>query len=499
MMEQREYIQVHPKDNVAVALRFLPKGSRFVERERDIELTEDIPFGHKFALCPIAAGENIFKYGNPIGYAIKDIAPGAHVHTQNVKTNLEGKLEYTFAKQRQSENSYGEEKTFLGYRRANGKVGTRNELWVIPTVGCVNHTVEQIVQRLKRENKDGGVDDIVAIGHPYGCSQMGQDQEDTQKMLAGIIKNPNAGGVLVVSLGCENNNLEVFRPYLEGVDESRIRFLVTQEVEDEYETGCQLAEELLEEIKKDRRTQVPIHELVVGFKCGGSDGFSGLSANPLCGAVNDYLTHFGAATLLTEVPEMFGAEKILMNRAKDEEVFSDIVNLINGYKQYYIDHHQVVYENPSPGNKQGGITTLEEKSLGCIQKGGDAEITNVLPLGGGELKKGLNLLQGPGNDLVSCTNLLCAGATMILFTTGRGNPFGTLVPTLKLSSNSPLAEKKSNWIDFNAGVVLEGCSMEEAAELLLEKMTQIASGEEKAKNEENGYKDISLFKSGVIL
>lgn len=341
-------------------------------------------------------------------------------------------------------------------------------------------------------------DNVIAIRHNQSCSQMGDDQEDTQKFLSGIIKNPNAAGVIVVSLGCENNNLSVFKPYLDGVDETRVKFLVAQEVDDEYDSAQKLLEELYEIVKNDKREECSLDKLVVGFKCGGSDGFSGLTANPLCGMLNDSLTNIGAKTILTEVPEMFGAEHILMNRAKDKEVFNDIVSLINEYKDYFISHNQVVYENPSPGNKNGGITTLEEKSLGCIQKGGHSTVTNVVKMACNNLKEGLNLLQGPGNDLVSCTNLVAAGANLILFTTGRGNPFGTVVPTIKISSNTQLYNHKKKWIDFDAGRMLE-FEREKILNELIDYVIKIASGNEYTKNEKNGYQEISIFKSGVIL
>ena len=492
---REKFITIGEKDNVAVALCDLKKGEEFVICNKKVKLNEDINFGHKFAIQNIKIGENIIKYNNPIGHAKIDISIGDFVHVHNVATNLSDKIDYIYNKVDVDKLPKLERK-FMGYVRKNGKVGIRNDLYIIPTVGCVNVICE--IRDMAIKQYANLYDNVIAIRHNQGCSQMGDDQEDTQKFLSGIIKNPNAAGVIVVSLGCENNNLSVFKPYLDGVDETRVKFLVAQEVDDEYDSAQKLLEELYEIVKTDKREECSLDKLVVGFKCGGSDGFSGLTANPLCGMLNDSLTNIGAKTILTEVPEMFGAEHILMNRAKDKEVFNDIVSLINEYKDYFISHNQVVYENPSPGNKNGGITTLEEKSLGCIQKGGHSTVTNVVKMACNNLKEGLNLLQGPGNDLVSCTNLVAAGANLILFTTGRGNPFGTVVPTMKISSNTQLYNHKKKWIDFDAGRRLE-FEREKILNELIDYVIKIASGNEYTKNEKNGYQEISIFKSGVIL
>ena len=491
-------ILISTQDNVAVATRDLKAGEVCHVGDISVQLRQDIPFGHKVALKDIAAQENIIKYGMPIGHAMKAISSGEHIHTHNLKTNLSGLLEYNYEKQPNAVLPVEDTRTFWGYKRKDGSVGVRNEIWIIPTVGCVNTTAQILAKQAARELV-GKVDGIFAFTHDKGCSQLGDDQAYTQQILKGLIQHPNAGGVLVLSLGCENNNLGVFQPLLGEVDPKRVKFLVTQNVSNEYEEGMALLRELGEAAAEYKREECPLSALTIGFKCGGSDAFSGITANPLCGRVNDWLVARGGSTILTEVPEMFGAETLLMNRAHDEETFHKIVEMINNFKNYFTRYHQTIYENPSPGNKKGGISTLEEKSLGCTQKGGQSEVADVLAFGSRVQKHGLNLLTGPGNDLVSTTNLTAAGAQMILFTTGRGNPFGAPVPTIKIASNTPLFENKRHWIDFNAGRVLDGAGLDRTAEELFTFLLEVASGRIQTKNEEYGYKEISIFKDGVIL
>lgn len=487
-----KFIKINPVDNVAVATENVPKGFC----ENGITALDDIPFGHKMLLKSVKKGENIIKYGCPIGHASVDIQAGSFVHEHNLKTNLSDKLNYVFS----GDNKYAPSSNGVkikAYKRSNGKIGVRNEIWIIPTVGCVNKTAQALEKASNSMNFDN-CDGVTAFTHPFGCSQMGDDLKNTQKILSALVKHPNAGGVLVLSLGCENNNLSVFKPLLNDFDKNRIKFLCVQDVEDEIECGKKLLSEIYDAIKNDKREDVPIEKLVVGWKCGGSDAFSGITANALCGRVNDKLTALGASTVLTEVPEMFGAEHLLMERAQNKIVFDKTVAMINSFKDYFAAHNQVCYENPSPGNHEGGITTLEEKSLGCIQKGGSSVITDVLPYGAQVEKQGLNLLCGPGNDIVSTTALTAAGANIILFTTGRGTSLGAPVPTIKISSNSNLFEKKKNWIDFNAGAIIGGKSFDDLTDGLLKLIIDTAEGS-KTKNEINGYKDISIFKDGVIM
>lgn len=484
--------KINDKDNVAIALEELKKG----EIIDNIKLLDDIPFGHKVLLNDLKSGENIIKYGNPIGHLTIDCKKGEHIHEHNLKTNLSDIIEYKYC----GENEYQPKKcdvTFNGYLRQDGRAATRNEFWIIPTVGCVNNTAKRL-EKIGQNIIGDGCDGVFAYTHPFGCSQLGDDQENTRKILASLANHPNAGGVLIVSLGCENTNAEIFKKYLGEYDEKRIKFLVTQDCEDELEKGEKLLKELYSFVKSFKREPIPINKLVVGYKCGGSDAFSGITANALCGRLTDKLTSFGTSTILTEVPEMFGAEKLLMKRCENEKVFNKCVNMINSFKQYFFSHNQECYENPSPGNHDGGITTLEEKSLGCIQKGGKAIITDVLEYGEHCKKQGLNLLTGPGNDIVSTTNLTAAGANIILFTTGRGTPLGASVPTIKVSSNSRLAKRKSNWIDFNAGELIESNDFENMTEEIFKLLIDIASGRQ-TKNEQNGYRDISIFKDGVIM
>ena len=448
----------------------------------------DLKSGHKYADCDIKAGENIVKYGCPIGHATEDIKKGDHVHTHNTKTNLSSVLEYTYEKSFVKTEKTDKVKTFMGYVRKNGDVGIRNDVWIVNTVGCVNKVAQTIAEKTGAKY----------FPHPFGCSQLGDDQSITQKILKGMVNHPNAAGVLVLGLGCENNNIELFKSILGEWDDERVKFLNAQDVEDDVAEGIKIVEELKKYAETFKREEIPVSKLRVGLKCGGSDGYSGITANPLVGSFSDMIISMGGSSVLTEVPEMFGAEHLLMQRCKDEEIFDKTVALINNFKEYYERHNQVIYENPSPGNKAGGITTLEEKSLGCVQKGGLSEVVDVLDYGDRLSKNGLSLLNGPGNDIVAITNLMAAGVHIILFTPGRGTPVGGEVPTVKVATNSRLAEKKSNWIDFNAGELLEGKSMEEMAEKLMDYVISVASGE-KTKNEIHGYEEISIFKDGVTL
>ncbi len=485
-------IIIDEKDNVAVALTHLNKGFDF----NNIKLLSDIPQKHKFALCDIKKSEKVIKYGFPIGIAIKDIRAGEHIHTHNLKTALTEKETYDF----NGDCDYTSTQTdiyFNGFLRADGKVGIRNRILIIPTVGCANNAAKEIAQKASVRL---GLDDntICALTHPYGCSQLGADAENTGRCLAALCKHPNTGGALLVSLGCENNNLKVMSQFLGEYDRQRILTLNMQESEDEITDGITAVESIYNVIKKDTRTKQPISKLTIGFKCGGSDGFSGITANPLCGKICDKLTSEGTKVILTEVPEMFGAEKRLMERCANKDIFDACVNMINGFKKYFTDHGQVVYENPSPGNKEGGITTLEEKSLGCITKGGSSTVMDILNLYEPCKKSGLSLLWGPGNDIVSTTNLTCAEATMILFTTGLGTPLGAPVPTVKISTNSQLANKKKKWIDFDAGVLLNGATFTQVTNDLLDYIISVANGK-KTLNEKHNYEEIAIFKDGITL
>ena len=488
----KKSIIINPLDNVAVALCDLKKG----ETHEGVTLSEDIVKGHKFTLRDIRKGENIIKYGNPIACATADIPKGAHVHTHNVHTNLSENLEYSYAKVSTDLKPVKGRKVNV-YVRANGDVGIRNEIWVIPTVGCVNGQAKLIVEKFKEKYGVKGFDGVFTYTHPYGCSQLGDDHERTKLILQKIVKHPNAGGVLVLGLGCENNQMSAFKEGLGKVDESRIKFLVCQDVGDEIGAGVKLLKEISEVVKKDKREEKDISCLKVGLKCGGSDGLSGITANPLVGLFSDYIVSAGGTTVLSEVPEMFGAEQLLMNRAKDKATFEKTVKLINDFKDYFRKNGQTVYENPSPGNKAGGITTLEDKSLGCTQKSGSGPVEDVVFDDGFVTQKGLNLLNGPGNDMCAVTNIAAAGCHLVLFTTGRGTPFGGFVPTLKIATNSDLAKNKANWIDFNAGAVLES-DFETQLEKLIDLIVDTANGK-LAKNEINETKEIAIFKTGVTL
>lgn len=495
MNNMKKTIVITPQDSVGVALAPLKKG-QLVE---GVTLTEDIEKGHKFALKDIKSGEKVIKYDEVIGRATADIVPGEHIHSHNMATNLEGTLEYSYNKKDIAPAPEFQNRKVMVFERKNGEVGIRNELWVLPTVGCVNAQARAIAAEfLKRHPELHGVDGVFAYTHPYGCSQIGEDHERTRTILQRMVKHPNSGGVLVLGLGCENNRMDVFKETLGDYDKDRTEFLIAQDVEDELAAGVELLEKLYVKIKDDKRVEKDISCLKVGLKCGGSDGLSGITANPLVGRFSDYITSAGGTTVLTEVPEMFGAEQLLMDRAKDDETFNKIVKLVNGFKEYYQKHDQPVYENPSPGNKAGGITTLEDKSLGCTQKSGTREVCDVLFDGDALSSHGLNLLNGPGNDMVAVTNLASAGCHMVLFTTGRGTPFGGFVPTIKISTNSDLAARKKNWIDFDAGGIAIGESFESKLEELIDLVVETASGKQTV-NERYGARDIAIFKTGVTL
>lgn len=444
--------------------------------------------GHKYAIRDIKENENIIKYGNPIGHAICDIKKGEHVHTHNMKTNLSGNIEYKYAPEFTPITPAKNDITFKGYIRENGDVGIRNEIWIVNTVGCVN----------KLSRRLANITGAKAFEHPFGCSQLGDDQTVTQYILRGLVNHPNAAGVLVLGLGCENNNITEFKKVLGDYNEKRVKFLNAQDAVDDVATGVALINELKAYADTFSRVDVPVSRLKIGLKCGGSDGYSGITANPLVGSLSDKVISLGGSCVLTEVPEMFGAEHLLMKRCETEELFNKNVALINDFKDYFTRHNQVIYENPSPGNKAGGITTLEEKSLGCVQKGGSSQVVDVLSYGDTVEKNGLSLLNGPGNDIVAITNLTAAGVHLILFTTGRGTPVGAPVPTVKVSTNKALAEKKANWIDFDASPLIYGTSMSELTDEFLNYIISVASGVE-TKNEINDYREISIFKDGVVL
>lgn len=504
-MGQR-YIKIREEDNVLIALAPLLKGEKVVSNNEELTLLEDIPQGHKLAIFDIEKGANIIKYGYPIGKAKVFIKKASHVHTHNVETNLNEQIEYNYNKEKanqlktnwEAENKINEELFINAYVRENNEIAIRNDIWIIPTVGCVNKIATTLEIWASEKIKDTNIDKVVALTHPYGCSQMGDDHENTKKILANLVKHPHAGGVLVIGLGCENNTIEKFKEELGSYNPERVKFLIAQESEDEIADAKKLLKDLILYASKAKREKVNISRLKIGMKCGGSDGLSGISANPLVGLVCDKLASYKASVILTEVPEMFGAEQILMDRCVNENVFNDCVKLINDFKQYYIDNNQVVYENPSPGNKKGGITTLEDKSLGCVQKGGKAPVEGVLDFTQRINQSGLILLNGPGNDIVSTTNMSASGVNLILFTTGRGTPLGSVVPTVKISTNHELAINKKSWIDFDASSILNEDKYL-IRDQLISYIISLCNGELKTKNEINNYNEIAIFKNGVTL
>ena len=498
-MNDKTVLKINPADAVVVCLQPLKKGTVIEVDGMSVTIHQDTPAGHKILIKDVKAGEDIIKYGYPIGHVCQDMKAGDWVNEHHLKTNLSGTSEYSYHPVNQTLSIKDEKRTFKGYVRQNGDVGIRNEIWIVPTVGCVNGIAEQLAENLRRETKCEGIDAIWAWHHNYGCSQLSDDHENTRKILRDICLHPHAGGVLVVSLGCENNQPEDFMAMLGDYDKERIQLLVTQRVEgDEIEAGMNILRKLYNTAKQDHREEVCIAKLRVGLKCGGSDGFSGITANPLVGEFSDWLVAQGGTSVLTEVPEMFGAETMLMNRCLTSALFDQTVSMINNFKEYFLSHGEPVGENPSPGNKAGGISTLEEKALGCVQKCGKAPVCGVMEYGDRLQHDGLNLLSAPGNDLVAATALAACGCHIVLFTTGRGTPFGTFVPTMKIATNPTLAKNKSHWVDFSAGPLIEDRTMSDLVSAFLDKVISIANGEE-TRNETNGYREISIFKNGVTL
>ena len=493
----QKYFKIHQKDNVVVALENLKRGEIVSVDGAQTPLRSDVLAGHKIAIRDIPQGECVVKYGFPIGTASTPIAAGEWVHTHNVETRLGDLLEYRYEPVLHKLEA-AVPRTFPGYRRKDGKVGIRNEVWIVPTVGCVN-AIAKVIEDESQQFLTPALDGIYSYSHPYGCSQLSQDLTNTQLALAGLIRHPNAAAVLVLGLGCENNTMDEMKKVLGDYDGERVKFLVCQEHEDEVGDAVGIVKGLCAYASQFRREECSVSDLVVGLKCGGSDGFSGITANPLVGAFSDLLIAQGGTTILTEVPEMFGAETLLMNRCKDRATFEKTVALINNFKKYFMRYGEEIDSNPSPGNKAGGITTLEDKSLGCVQKGGTATVVDVLDYGQPVVQKGLNLLQAPGNDLVASTATAISGAHIVLFTTGRGTPFACPVPTVKISSNTPLSKKKSGWIDFNAGQLLEGRPMEEVAREFFDFVIAVASGTTRAKSESLDKRDLPIFKDGVTL
>ncbi|MEY8711707.1 altronate dehydratase family protein [Mangrovibacter phragmitis] len=494
-----QYIKIHSQDNVAVALVDQAEGAIVNVDGQDITLLQPVARGHKFAIRAIAKGENVVKYGLPIGHALVDIRPGEYLHSHNMRTNLSDLDEYSYQPEALNVMVQAGDRDVQIYRRSNGEVGVRNELWILPTVGCVNGIARQIQQRFLKENDDASdIDGVFLFGHNYGCSQLGDDHINTRTMLQNMVRHPNAGAVLVIGLGCENNQVSAFRETLGEFDEDRVHFMICQQQDDEVEAGVEHIQALYEAMRHDKRQPGKLSELKFGLECGGSDGLSGITANPMLGRFSDFMVANGGTTVLTEVPEMFGAERILMSHCRDESTFEKTVTMVNDFKQYFIAHNQPIYENPSPGNKAGGITTLEEKSLGCTQKAGSSQVVDVLRYGERLKKHGVNLLSAPGNDAVATSALAGAGCHMVLFSTGRGTPYGGFVPTVKIATNSELAAKKPHWIDFDAGQLLHGTLMPQLLEKFIDLIVDIADGKQTC-NEKNDFRELAIFKSGVTL
>ncbi len=495
----KDIIKIHPNDNVIVTLIDRSEGDHITIDSQTITLKQDVSRGHKIALAPIDVGKNIFKYGSPIGHATQPIQIGEHIHTHNIATNLSALNEYEYHPEHNNLDATRVDPDVQIYRRDNGDIAIRNEIWVIPTVGCVNALARKMIDQFNKQHSDAlDIDGVYLYNHTLGCSQLGDDHLTTRTILQDLVKHPNAGGVLVIGLGCENNQVAAFKETLGEHDSERVKFMVCQQLDDEIQVGIEHLNELYQVVKQDKRVAGKLSEVKFGLECGGSDGLSGITANPLLGGFSDFLVSHNGTTVLTEVPEMFGAEQILMNHCHDTQTFKKTVDMINDFKQYFIEHDQPIYENPSPGNKAGGISTLEEKSLGCTQKAGTSQVMDVLKYGERLTTTGFNLLSAPGNDAIATSALGAAGCHMVLFTTGRGTPYGGFVPTLKIATNNELAAKKPHWIDFNAGALLAGKSMDQLLNDFIHHVVEIVNGEP-TKNEINDFRELAIFKMGVTL
>ncbi|PXW78391.1 D-altronate dehydratase [Blastomonas natatoria] len=496
-------MQVHASDTVAVALRGIDAGSGIAVGNSEVTLVCDIPEGHKFAIRPHSLNDRVVKYGLPIGRASAAIEPGEHVHSHNLVTALVGEQVYAAGGASEHAGSINRTDAMIwhGYRRADGRAATRNEIWILPTVGCVALTAEQIARQAEQRHAAliaaGRIDGIIAYPHPHGCSQLGDDLAGTRALLAGLAAHPNAAGVLLLGLGCESNQLEALIEAIPPSARNKVRSLSSQSAGDELADTAAIIDAMVAEAAMAEREPLPLSALVVGLKCGGSDGFSGLTANPLLGRFSEMLAAAGGTPILTEIPEIFGAEQALLDRACDAQTFKQAAALVNRFKRYYLDQGLPVSENPSPGNIAGGITTLEEKSAGAVQKAGTAPLTSVVAYGGQAIRPGLALLEAPGNDAVSSTALTAAGATLVLFTTGRGTPLGFPAPTVKIASNRALATSKAHWIDFDASAALDG-PVEQVDRDFLDTLLAIASGQRTAA-ERGGQRAIAIWKNGVTL
>lgn len=496
-------IKLYPQDTVALATSELKKGQTVTVDGETITLLDDIPNAHKIALKDFETGEAVRKYDNIIGYASKPIKKGEWIHSHNEVTGLGKSKEYTYDFNPISIFPGESDKTFMGYDRADGGAGIRNHLAIISTVFCANGPLRKLARMAEAkypatENFDG----IIAFDQEFGCSQTGKDLVTTCKIIAGIAKNANFGGVLLVSNGCEMAIPSVLEQYMGDYDKKRIRTLTLQEVEDEFTAGMELIDEIMEEMKDDKRTPININRLHIAMNCGGSDGYSGITANTLLGTLCDTLVKEGAIMNMTEVPEMMGAEHILMNRAADKSIFDDIVKMMYDYDAYFARYGEKAADNPTQGNKAGGLTTLEEKSLGCIQKGGHCAVMEVLEYGERATKNGFVLVSGPGNDLAGVSGQIAAGAVLTIFTTGRGTPCGFAGPTFRLASNTALATRKSNWIDYDAGRLLTAKTPEEVEALnkeLYDAIMATVNGQYRTRTEENGYYILGALKDGVTL
>ncbi len=493
MNQLQKLLQLHPTDNVAVARVQVAAGEEIQLGPVVVRVSEPIAAGHKVAIRPIAAGEAILKYGQRIGLAGTHIDVGSWVHVHNVNAaRLE--TEYEYCNELIEPSKPAESRTFMGFRRADGKVGTRNYVALISTVNCSATTARYVAMELaKSDLRDfPNVDGVIPLVHKGGCafSFGGEDHQQLNRTLAGFARHPNIAARLILGLGCETAQAGHLQSdhglmQLGGPSASRSNgplpmVLNIQEVGGVRKTvdrAVGVLRDLLVQANDVRREPIPVSELLVGLECGGSDGASGITANPALGYASDLMVAHGGTAILSEIPEVYGAEQLLTRRSISREVADALLDRIHWWEDYAQRHHASIDNNPSYGNKQGGLTTIFEKSLGAVAKGGTSPLRAVYKYAEPVTERGFVLMDTPGYDPASVTGMVAGGAQVIVFTTGRGSCFGCKpAPTIKVATNTPMFNRMREDMDINAGTILEGATVEDVGREIFEMIIATASG-----------------------
>ncbi len=500
-----DLILLSPDDNIGVARRDLRCGLQITTPRGVIALQESIPMGHKAALCGIPRGGSVYKYAQVIGRARRPIECGEWVHVHNLElAHGQGTLEYAVESPRPPELPDGLPRMFLGYRRGDGRVGTRNHVVVVPTSNCSSHVCERIAEEVRKEAEDG-VDGVFAVPHTDGCAQhTGPDIEQLERTLKGIIAHPNVCAALVVALGCEVNSLTRYcGPGMEtiyGKPAAALEIQASGGTVKAVAAGVAKVHSLVEAAASCPRTEEPVGHLTIGLNCGGSDAFSGISANPALGYASDLLVGAGGTVVLAETPEIYGAEQVLTRRAADIKTGKELVRIIERYCEYAARFGATMDSNPAPGNLRGGITNIVEKSLGAVMKGGTTTLNGVIDYAERIAGKGLIVMDTPGYDPVSITGLAAGGCNLIAFTTGRGSGIGfPIVPVLKIASNSRIFRLMADNMDVNAGDILDGNSdIREKGIEIYRQIVRAASGE-RTRSEILGHREFAPWRIGPVM